>query len=155
MRTQRNPVSEEPVSEEPSMEVKEIPPKQVYNHNLKKIKSYRRLRQSYKINNAKAVFVKDMHSILECFKVEDHKLDCELLVEVLNIAESFFIYGNKEEREHSKQEAVKTLMLPFFLNDELVLDKTIANVWYKVVKSNSLKRCWRKLLNFFCFEKKK
>ena len=134
-------------------DVKVIPPKQVYNHDLKKIKSYRKLRRSHKLNNAKSVFITDMRCILECFKVEDHKLDCELLVEVLNIAESYFIYGKKIDRDESKQEAVKKLMLPYFLDDELVLEKTITNVWNKVKKSNTLKRCLRRFINFFCLKR--
>ena len=134
--------------------VEDIPPKRVYNHDLKKIKSYRKLRRNHKINNSKLVFVNDMKAILECFKIENHQLDTELLIEVLNIAESFFIYGNKEERTDCKIEAVKELMLPYFFNNELILDKSISNVYHRVVKSNLVKRVWRRLLNFF-FSKEK
>ena len=134
--------------------VEDIPPKRVYNHDLKKIKSYRKLRRNHKINNSKLVFVNDMKAILECFKIVNHQLDTELLIEVLNIAESFFIYGNKEERTDCKIEAVKELMLPYFFNNELILDKSISNVYHRVVKSNLVKRVWRRLLNFF-FSKEK
>ena len=147
----------EPVEVEVKNDVKkveDIPPKRVYNHDLKKIKSYRKLRRNHKINNSKLVFVNDMKAILECFKIENHKLDTELLIEVLNIAESFFIYGNKEERTDCKIEAVKELMLPYFFNNELILDKSISNVYHRVVKSNLVKRVWRRLLNFF-FSKEK
>ena len=147
----------EPVEVEVKNDVKkveDIPPKRVYNHDLKKIKSYRKLRRNHKINNSKLVFVNDMKAILECFKIENHQLDTELLIEVLNIAESFFIYGNKEERTDCKIEAVKELMLPYFFNNELILDKSISNVYHRVVKSNLVKRVWRRLLNFF-FSKEK
>jgi hypothetical protein len=159
MRTQREVVDEpvvdnvEPVVEEvkePVVKVVEsVPPKRVYNHDLKKIKSYRKLRRNFKINNSKVVFVNDMKAILECFKLEEHKLDTELLIEVLNVAESFFIYGSKQERENCKLESVRELMLPYFFNNELVLDKSIANVYHRVTKSNLVKRVYRRLLNFF------
>lgn len=158
MRTQRD-VVEEPVVDEPVVEpvveevkvkkVENVPPKRVYNHDLKKIKSYRKLRRNFKINNSKVVFINDMKSILECFKLEEHKLDTELLIEVLNVAESFFIYGNKDERNDCKLEAVRELMLPYFFDNELILDKSIANVYHRVTKSNLVKRVWRRLLNFF------
>lgn len=162
MRTQREVVEadlsvDEPVVKqvvEPVKKVEDIPPKRVYNHDLKKIKSYRKLRRNHKIHNSKLIFVNDMKSILECFDVENHKLDTELLIEVLNIAESFFIYGNKEEREDCKIESVKTLMLPYFMNNELFLENSIANVYHRVIKSNLAKRLWRRLVNFF-FSKEK
>jgi hypothetical protein len=162
MRTQRDIVEtdlsvEEPVVEEVKEQVKvveDIPPKKVFSHDLKKIKSYRKLRRNFKINNSKLVFVNDMKAILECFKLEEHKLDTELLIEVLNIAESFFIYGNKQEREDCKLESVRELMLPYFFDNELILDKSIANVYHRVVKSNLAKRLWRRLVNFFSTKEK-
>tara|TARA_R110001606_G_scaffold353438_1_gene503975 strand:- start:12 stop:497 length:486 start_codon:yes stop_codon:yes gene_type:complete len=155
MRTQREPDVLESVVEpdvkqdEPVKKVEDVPPKRVYNHDLKKIKSYRKLRRNFKINNSKIVFVNDMKAILECFKLEEHKLDTELLIEVLNVAESFFIYGSKQEREDCKLESVRELMLPYFFDNELILDKSIANVYHRVVKSNLVKRVYRRLLNFF------
>ena len=159
MRTQRSePDVVEPVVDnvvEPVVkQVENVPPKRVYNHDLKKIKSYRKLRRNFKINNSKIVFVNDMKAILECFKLDEHKLDTELLIEVLNVAESFFIYGNKDERNDCKLEAVRELMLPYFFDNELILDKSIANVYHRVVKSNLAKRLWRRLINFFSTKEK-
>jgi hypothetical protein len=162
MRTQRGEVEtdlsvEEPVVEEVKQAVKvveDIPPKRVFSHDLKKIKSYRKLRRNFKINNSKLVFVNDMKAILVCFKLDEHKLDTELLIEVLNIAEQYFIYGNKEERNDCKLEAVRELMLPYFFDNELILDKSIANVYHRVVKSNLAKRVWRRLINFFSKKEK-
>ena len=156
MRTQRieEPVVE-PVDEPVKVKVVEdVPPKRVYNHDLKKIKSYRKLRRNFKINNSKIVFINDMKAILDCFKLDEHKLDCELLIEVLNVAESFFIYGNKDERNDCKLEAVRELMLPYFFDNELILDKSIANVYHRVTKSNLAKRVWRRLINFFSTKEK-
>ncbi len=160
MRTQRGVVETDLSVDEPVVDVvdvvedvkkvvEDVPPKRVFSHDLKKIKSYRKLRRNFKINNSKLVFVNDMKAILECFKLEEHKLDTELLIEVLNIAESFFIYGNKDERNDCKLEAVRELMLPYFFDNELILDKSIANVYHRVTKSNLVKRVYRRLLNFF------
>lgn len=158
MRTQRieEPVVDEPVVEvvEPVKKVEDIPPKKVFSHDLKKIKSYRKLRRNFKINNSKLVFVNDMKAILVCFQLEEHKLDTELLIEVLNIAEQYFIYGNKQERQDCKIEAVRELMLPYFFDNELILDKSIANVYHRVTKSNLAKRVWRRLINFFSKKEK-
>lgn len=167
MRTQRGVVETDLSVDEPVVDVVEdvkkvedlkkvedVPPKRVFSHDLKKIKSYRKLRRNFKINNSKLVFVNDMKAILECFKLEEHKLDTELLIEVLNIAESFFIYGNKDERNDCKLEAVRELMLPYFFDNELILDKSIANVYHRVTKSNLAKRVWRRLLNFFSTKEK-
>lgn len=160
MRTQRGEVesdlsSVEPVVEEVKVKVVEdVPPKKVFSHDLKKIKSYRKLRRNFKINNSKLVFVNDMKAILVCFQLEEHKLDTELLIEVLNIAESFFIYGNKDERNDCKLEAVRELMLPYFFDNELILDKSIANVYHRVKKSNLAKRVWSRLVNFFSTKEK-
>ena len=160
MRTQREVVEtdlsvEEPVVEEVKVKVVEdIPPKKVFSHDLKKIKSYRKLRRNFKINNSKLVFVNDMKAILVCFKLDEHKLDCELLIEVLNIAEQYFIYGNKQERQDCKIEAVRELMLPYFFDNDLILDKSIANVYHRVKKSNLAKRVWRRLINFFSKKEK-
>jgi len=158
MRTQRAEVVEanlsvdepvvEPVKEQVKV-VEDVPPKRVFSHDLKKIKSYRKLRRNFKINNSKLVFVNDMKAILVCFQLEEHKLDTELLIEVLNIAEQYFIYGNKQERNDCKLEAVRELMLPYFFDNELILDKSIANVYHRVTKSNLAKRVYRRLLNFF------
>jgi len=160
MRTQRDLVETDLSVDEPVVEpvkvkvVEDVPPKRVFSHDLKKIKSYRKLRRNFKINNSKLVFINDMKSILVCFQLEEHKLDTELLIEVLNIAESFFIYGNKQEREDCKLEAVRELMLPYFFDNELILDKSIANVYHRVKKSNLAKRVWSRLINFFSTKEK-
>ena len=79
----------------------------------------------------------------------DHQYNDELLVEILNIAEVYFCYGSKEEREKVKFEAIQELMLPYFINDKELLLKTISHVWAKVSKSNSFKRIWQRFKLFF------
>ena len=98
--------------------LKEIPANSLYGVNLKKIKSYKNIRRSYKIKNQKQVFLTDLKQVLREFPFMDHQYNDELLVEILNIAEVYFCYGSKEEREKVKSEAIKELMMPYFNEDE-------------------------------------
>jgi hypothetical protein len=129
--------------------IKDVPPKSIYGNNLKNISSYNKLRQGYKLNNQKTVFLNDIKAILKEFPHGKHQYDDELLIEILNIAESYFIYGNKEQRELMKQECIFEILLPYFRDDRELLLKTISHVWYKVKKTSLLKRCWGRFKNFF------
>ena len=80
-----------------------VPPKSVYSYNLKKIKSFKQIRRKYRMSNQEAVFVKDLGVILSEYLPQNHQLDKELLLHILNIAESFFIYGCKKERNELKR----------------------------------------------------
>lgn len=129
---------------------KNVPPSNLYGHNLKKMKSYKKLRRGYKLSNQKAIFLGDLNAILKEFKPDAHKYDDELLIEILDLAEKYFVYGSKEDRENVKSECVLELMKPFFNNDENLIEKTISNVWHRVDKSNGMRRAFIRLKNFFC-----
>ena len=83
------------------------------------------------------------------FPVQNHKYDDALLIEILNISESFFIYGSSLERETIKTECIKELMSPYFSNDVDLLLKTISHVWQHVNKSNLRRRLWSRFKIFF------
>ena len=153
-----NSNSDSNIDEKPSTEdeVKEndikpvdVPPKSLYGNNLKKIKSFKKLRRGYKLQNQRAIFINDLKQLLKQFPAENHQYDDELLIEILNIAESFFIYGSSEERELIKVQCIEELMLPFFKNDKELLMKTIGHVWQHVNKSNLRRRLWSRFVNFF------
>ena len=129
--------------------VRDVPPNTIYGHNLKKITSYNKLRKGYKLSNQKAIFLNDIKTILKEFPADNHQYDDELLTEVLNIAEAYFIYGNAEEREKIKQDCIIELLLPYFKNDTELLFKTIGHVWSRVKKTNMFKRSWSRFKNFF------
>jgi hypothetical protein len=126
-----------------------IPPKSLYGNDLKKIKSFKKLRRGYKLANQKNIFLNDLKQLLQQFPAENHQYDDELLIEILNIAESFFIYGSSEERENIKQECISELMKPYFKNDQDLLMKTIGHIWQHVNKSNLRRRLWSRFKNFF------
>ena len=119
-------------------------------NNLKNIKSFKKLRQSYKVSNQKSIFVNDMKSMLDHLDVEDNKFNLELLVEVSNIANEFFIYGENESRESTKIEAVHELLLPYFQGDIDILEIMLVSVQNKIRKSTMLRRGIKRLYNFFC-----
>jgi hypothetical protein len=129
--------------------VRDVPPNTIYGHNLKKITSYNKLRKGYKLSNQKAIFLNDIKAILKEFPSDKHQYDDELLVEILNIAEAYFIYGSSEDREKVKQDCIIELLLPYFKNDTELLFKTIGHVWSKVKKTNFAKRALSRFKNFF------
>ena len=75
--------------------------------------------------------------MLKQFPAELHQYDDELLIEILNIAESFFIYGEAKEREAIKVQCIEELMKPYFKNDGELLLKTIELVEHKIKKVGS------------------
>jgi hypothetical protein len=139
----------EEVKVEEIKKIRDVPPNAIYGHNLKSISSYNKLRKGYKLSNQKSIFLTDIKAILKEFPSDKHQYDDELLVEILNIAEAYFIYGNKEDREKAKEDCIKEILLPYFRDDQELLLKTIAHVWYKVKKTNIFKRCWARFRNFF------
>jgi hypothetical protein len=142
-------VKVEEVKVEDIKKIRDVPPNAIYGHNLKSISSYNKLRKGYKLSNQKSIFLNDIKTILKEFPADKHQYDDELLVEILNIAEGYFIYGNKNDREKAKQECIMDILLPYFRNDVELLLKTIAHVWHKVKKTNILKRSWSRFKNFF------
>lgn len=129
--------------------VKEVPSSRIYGHDLKRLKSYKKIRRGYKLSNQKAIFMSDISLILKEFPADKHQYDDELLVEILNIAEAYFIYGSKDDRESAKKDCIIHLLSPYFRGDIDLLFKTISHVWNKVSKTNLAKRLWARTKNFF------
>lgn len=124
-----------------------LPKSKVYS-SIKKLSSFKQLKSNYKMRTQKDIFVTDVKSLLSHLDAQEHKMDTDLLVEVLNATEEFFVYGSKEDREQSKSEAVKELMVEFF-DSELVLEKFVSVLGSKVKKSTPLRRLVKRLYNFF------
>jgi len=125
----------------------QLPKSKVYS-SIKKLSSFKQLKSNYKMQTQKNVFVSDVRALLSHLDAQEHKMDTDLLVEVLNACEEYFVYGNKEDREQSKSEAVKELMVEFF-DSELVLNKFVSVLESKVKKSTRLRRLVKRLYNFF------
>lgn len=127
--------------------VENLPKVKVCN-NLKKLASFKQIKKNYKLQSQKDIFVSDVKSLLQHLDKDEHEYDIELLIEVLNACEEFFIYGNKEERNQCKVDAINELMIDYFGNDQ-VLNKFIGTVKNQIKKSNFLKRTFKKIKNFF------
>ena len=138
--------------EQVTNELKDVPPKQLFNYNLKQLKSFKKIRQSYKLKNLKYTFLSDMKVVLNEYLPtdKDNQYNDELLIEVLNIAEEFFINKDKTERDTQKRECVINLMLPYFNNDTKLLLKTIQLVDHKIKKVGLARRLYLRAKIFFC-----
>jgi hypothetical protein len=135
---------------EPELEVKPVdalPKSKVYS-SIKRLSSFKQLKSNYKMQTQKQIFVTDVRALLQHLDVTEHKMDTELLVEVLNACEEYFVYGEFKDREESKSEAVKELMTVFF-DSELVLNKFVSVLGSKVKRSTPLRRLMKKMYNFF------
>lgn len=138
--------------EQQEFHIDAVPPKtlkSLNNYNLKKIKSFKIIRKKYKLNNQTTMFIQDLSVILKEYDPSKFQLDTDMLVHICNIAEQYFIYGTKAEREEQKLLAVTSLMRPYFKNDNELLHKMMTVVYDKVSKSTLLKRIYRRLLNRF------
>jgi|UniRef100_A0A6C0IRJ3 hypothetical protein len=123
-------------------------PKVKVCHNLKKLASFKQIKKNYKLQSQKDIFVSDVKSLLQHLDKDEHEYDIELLIEVLNACEEFFIYGNKEERNQCKVDAINELMIDYFGNQQ-VLNKFICTIKNQIKKSNFFKRNFKKIKNFF------
>ena len=133
-------------------ELKDIPPKQLFNYNLKQLKSFKKIRQSYKLKNLKYTFLSDMKIVLNEYLPtdKDNQYNDELLIEVLNIAEEYFISKDKVERDTQKKDCVIELLLPYFNNDKQLLLKTIQLVDHRIKKVGLIRRLYLRGKLFFC-----
>ena len=133
-------------------ELKDIPPKQLFNYNLKQLKSFKKIRQSYKLKNLKYTFLSDMKIVLNEYLPtdKDNQYNDELLIEVLNIAEEYFISKNRVERDTQKKDCVIELLLPYFNNDKQLLLKTIQLVDHRIKKVGLVRRLYLRGKLFFC-----
>jgi hypothetical protein len=127
--------------------VENLPNVKVCN-NLKKLASFKQIKKNYKLQSQKDIFVSDVKSMLKHLDKNEHEYDIELLIEVLNACEEFFIYGNKEERNQCKVDAINDLMIDYFHNEQ-VLNKFIVTIKNQIKKSNFFKRTLKKIKNFF------
>lgn len=125
-----------------------LPKDDVYKR-LKKLSSFKQIKRSYKLEQQKQQFLSDLNDLFKHLNVEEHKYDMDLLLELMNVVEQYFIYGNKEERDKSKQEVIEDVMLKFFNDDINVLNKFIGTIYKKVKKSNVYRRTYRRIYNFF------
>ena len=103
---------------------------------MKQLKSFKKIRQSYKLKNLKYTFLSDLKVILN-----------EYLP-----TEEFFINKDKTEREVHKKDCVIELLLPYFNNDKQLLLKTIQLVDHRIKKVGLIRRLYLRAKIFFCHQ---
>lgn len=118
-------------------------------NNLKKIKSFKKLRQSRKVSNQKELFLYDMKEMLCDVVLENDNDRKDLLIEIANIAHDYFIYGDQVTRETSINDAVQELLLPFFDGNKAEFKVDLLTVRKSIIKPNILKRTASRVYNFF------
>lgn len=136
------------VSQSVEQSVDQSLPKSHLYKRLKKLSSFKKIKKDYKMEHQKSIFVSDLKELFKHLSNEEHKYDMELLTEVLNACEEYFIYGSKQERDLSKKEVITELMLPFFESEQILQQFCLA-VSHKVKKSNVVRRVMKRVFNFF------
>lgn len=145
---EEQPVSVSAKQQPESASSHELPKSHLYKR-MKKLSSFKKIKRSYKLESQKEQFVSDLKQLFKHLDVEEHQFDTELLVELLNATEEYFIYGTRTERELSKFQVVSELMLPFFGGDDRILLSFISSLKSKVKKSNIFRRIGKRIINFF------
>ena len=135
----------------------QVPPKNILNSaNLKKLKSYRKIRQNIKSQNDETLFINQVSEALDMLNVEESKYDYELLLLVMQIAENWFL----KSKDGNRRKAIVILACKKFFdgNEELISksiellmpnleqNKFISRNIKKLLRyaENALKRCWQK-----------
>jgi hypothetical protein len=118
-------------------------------NNLKKIKSYNKFRRSTKVSNQKELYMNDMKAILNQVEITTNEERNELLLDIANHANEFFMYGKKKERESTIDEVIELLMVPFFEN---VTDYKfeLYKLRKDIIKQSAFRRGIKRIYNFFC-----
>jgi hypothetical protein len=126
----------------------------LFNYNLKQLKSFKKIRKSYKLKNLKYTFLTDINIVLKQYTPtdQDNQYNDELLIEVLNKAEEYFINKDSVERETYKKDCVIELLLPYFNNDRQLLLKTIQLVNHKIKKVGLVRRLYLRGRLFFFYK---
>ena len=77
---------------------------------LHKMKSLKKISESYKVHNQAQLFIDKIKLDLEQYDDEDLELNYNVLCDVRNKAIKHIVYGNKEERDEAIEFSVKELM---------------------------------------------
>lgn len=125
----------------------EIPPKHLFNSNLKDLQGFRDMRKNLKIKNSLYEFISETAKILDLFSSKDRKYDAKLVQFVCEMAENFFVSHIKMGA--IKEEAVIEVVKKFYNNDVELVKSIIQLVLPFVKKTNALRRLKFRVTRFF------
>jgi hypothetical protein len=100
-----------------------IPPKKIFNINLKHLPAYRSLRKEAKNANMQFDFIEQFKEVLAIYDVEGHKYDNELLLCIMIDTENH--YKHMKKSGEYKAGAVIEIMKRFYDNNEVLVKNQI------------------------------
>ena len=115
-----------------------IPPKVLFNSNLKELNGFRDLRKQLKLKKLEAEFIFETSKVLSLFHNDDKKYDSQCVAYVAQLAEDYFISHPKlgEIKERAVIESVKQ----YYNLDEKLVKSIIALVLPVIKKSTTYRR---------------
>ena len=135
--------------EEEHDEIQPVPNARYGNINLKKYNSFKETRCLIKLSNQELLASQQLNIWLGSVDKNLNMFNLDLIIDVCNFCESFFIYGSKEQRECSIEKIVVKCLLPFCKNDTDIVKALMLSVAHRVKKSTKMSRNKTKLFNFF------
>ena len=131
-------------------EIQTVPVAKIGSINLKKYTSFQETRSSIKLSNQELLATTQLKTWLSSIDCELNMMNLELIIDVINFCESFFIYGSREQRETSINKTVHKVLRPFCKEDDDIVCALIKSVEHRIVRSTKFTRRKQQLVNFFC-----
>ena len=119
-------------------EIKEIPPKLLFNSDMKKLKGFRDVRINLKQDALSKDFIESMTNVLDLFDNSERKYDSDIVQFVVQSAEDTFISHPKMGDIKSK--AVVAICKRYFNDDVELVSKIIQMVLPLIKKSSFYRR---------------
>jgi hypothetical protein len=134
--------------EDDKSDVLEIPDKELFGYDLKKIKGYREKRASIKDEVMKKEFVEKVKKMLEIIANDESLYDYDILKNVIIMCEHFFIQ-HKKCGELKKSAVIDATVDILFEGNRKVAEKMIELKIKEIWQSNAVTRNKTKISNFF------
>lgn len=130
-------------------ESQEIPPKLLFNSDLKELKGFREMRITLKQNLMYCDFVESLSNVLDLFDNTQRKYDHDIVQFVCQSAEDAFI--SHKQMGLLKKKAVVEICKRYFNDDAELVSKIIEIVLPNIIKSSLYRRNKKRLSNCFFF----
>lgn len=127
-----------------------IPPKNIKNRSLKGNKNYRKLRKDAKHQHLFSEVVKQLKEEVyneTNYPIEEYQFDHEIVIDVMQIVERIF---NEPKLGEIKLKCVCEILKPYFLGNVKLIEKFVELNFYKIIKSNIVRRYGIKLFDLGC-----
>ena len=136
-----------PVKNVELQEIKEIPPKLLFNSDMKKLKGFRDVRINLKQDALSKDYIESMTNVLDLFDNSERKYDSDIVKFVVQSAEDTFISHPK--MGYIKSKAVVAICKRYFNDDVELVTKIIEMVLPLIKKSTFYRRNKTRAKHFF------